>query len=61
VYVSEVLAKEPLGLTPLDEDTWELRYSFQVLGVLNLRTNMITPAQGWHGANLKYVSTMCPV
>lgn len=53
VYVSEVLAKEPLGLKPLGEDMWELHYSFQVLGVLNLRTNTIAPAQGWHGANLK--------
>jgi hypothetical protein len=52
VYVSEVLAKEPLGLKPLGEDMWELHYSFQVLGVLHLRTNTITPAQGWHGANL---------
>ena len=53
IYVSEVLAKEPLGLTPIDNDTWELRYSFHVLGVLDQRTNTITPAQGWHGANLK--------
>ena len=50
VYVSEVLAKEPLGLTPLDNDTWELRYSFHVLGVLNERIHKILPAQGWHGA-----------
>jgi len=53
VYVAEILAKEPLGLTPLDEGTWELHYSFHVLGVLNLRINTITPVQGWHGANLK--------
>lgn len=55
IYVSEVLAKEPLGLTPIDNETWELRYSFHVLGVLDQRTNTITPAQGWHGANLKKV------
>ena len=52
MYVSEVLAKEPLGLTPLDEDTWELRYSIHVLGVLNERTKKILPAQGWHGTKL---------
>lgn len=52
IYVSEVLAKEPLGLTPIEEETWELRYGFQVLGIFNQRTNTITPAQGWHGANL---------
>ena len=55
IYVSEVLAQEPLGLKPIDEDTWELRYSFHVLGVLHERTKTITPAQGWHGANLKKV------
>ncbi len=49
VYVSEVLAKEPVGLKALGEDTWEVHYSFHLLGVLNLRTNTITPAQGWHG------------
>lgn len=50
IYVSEVLAHEPLGLTPLDNDTWELRYSFHRLGVLNDRIHKILPAQGWHGA-----------
>ena len=50
LYVSEVLAKEPVGLKPIDEDNWELRYSFHVLGVLNERTKKITPAKGWHGA-----------
>jgi len=50
LYVSEVLAKEPVGLKPMDEDNWELRYSFHVLGVLNERTKKITPAKGWHGA-----------
>ncbi len=49
IYVSEVLAKEPLSLKPLGEDTWEVHYSFHLLGVLNLRTTTITPAQGWHG------------
>jgi transposase InsO family protein len=50
IYISEVLAKEPLGLKPIDEENWELRYSFHVLGVLDQRTNKITPAKGWHGA-----------
>ena len=36
-------------LKALGEDTWELHYSFHLLGVLNLRTNTITSAQGWHG------------
>ena len=49
LYVSEVLAKEPLGLKPIDEEKWELRYSFHLLGILDQRTNKITPAKGWHG------------
>jgi transposase InsO family protein len=48
IYVSEVLAKEPLGLKPIDTDKWELRYSFHVLGILDERTHKITPAKGWH-------------
>lgn len=55
LYVSEVLATEPLGLTRIDNETWELRYSFHVLGTLNERTQTITPAQGWHGANVNHV------
>ena len=55
IYVSEVLAKEPLGLTPLDEDLWQLRYSFHVLGILDGRTNKIMSAKDWHGAKLKKV------
>lgn len=52
IYVSEVLAKEPIGLTPIDDGTWDLRYSFHVLGILDVRTNKnkITSAKGWHGA-----------
>jgi len=49
LYVSEVLAKEPLGLKPINEEKWELRYSFHLLGILDQRTNKITPAKGWHG------------
>src|SRR6266404_8989340 len=28
LYLSEILAKEPVGLKPIDEQRWELRYSF---------------------------------
>jgi len=55
MYVSEVLATEPLGLKAIDNENWELRYSFHVLGTLNERTKTITPAQGWHGANVNNV------
>jgi len=50
LYLSEVLAKEPVGLKPIDEDRWELRYSFHLLGILDERTKNICPATGWHGA-----------
>lgn len=51
IYVSEVLAKEPVGLKPIDTYKWELRYSFHLLGTLDERTKKIIPAKGWHGAN----------
>ena len=50
IYVSEVLAKEPLGLKPIDGDKWELRYGFHLLGLLDEQTNKIIPAKGWHGS-----------
>src|SRR5436853_2075458 len=50
LYLSEVLAKEPVGLKPIDEDRWEWRYSFHLLGILDERTKNISPATGWHGA-----------
>ncbi len=53
VYVSEVLAKEPIGLTQIDEDRFEVRYSFHLLGILDQRTRTIASAQGWHGRGQK--------
>ncbi|MBF8261197.1 MAG: hypothetical protein HW376_726, partial [candidate division NC10 bacterium] len=50
IYVSEVLAHEPLGLTHVDEQQWEIRYSFHRLGILDQRLKRILPAKGWHGA-----------
>jgi transposase InsO family protein len=50
LYLSEVLAKEPVGLTPIAEDKWELRYSFHRLGILDERTKTISSVTGWHGA-----------
>ena len=48
IYISEVLAKEPIGLKPIDNDKWELRYSFHPLGVLDDRSKSIIPVKGWH-------------
>lgn len=53
IYLSGVLAREPVGLTRIAEDCWELRYSFQLLGYLSSRTGKIAPAQGWHGQNVE--------
>ena len=47
LYLSEVLAKEPVGLKPIDEDKWELRYSFHLLGILDERTKKISPVTAW--------------
>ena len=48
LYLSQVLAKEPIGLVPCDNERWEIRYSFHLLGVLDERTSTITPAKQWH-------------
>ena len=48
IYLSTVLAKEPIGLFPCDNDRWEIRYSFHPLGVLDESTQRIIPAEQWH-------------
>ena len=51
LYVSGVLAKERIGLKPVDECQWEVCYSFHKLGILNMRTGRITPAKHWHSSD----------
>lgn len=48
IYLSTVLAKEPISLVSCDNDRWEVRYSFHLLGVLDQRTQRIIPAEQWH-------------
>ena len=48
LYVSEILSKEPIGLKPINDDQWELWYSFHQLGTLNNQTQEIVPAKHWH-------------
>ena len=48
IYLSEVLAQEPIALVPVDNERWEIRYSFHLLGTLNERTHAISPALQWH-------------
>jgi len=55
IYVSQVLAQEPLGLKQITEDQWEVRYSFHLLGTLDQRTKKILPAKNWHKTNFKNV------
>ena len=53
LYISEVLAKEPVGLKPIDEAKWELRYSFHLLGVLDEKTKTITSGRSWQAKRAK--------
>jgi len=55
IYVSQVLAQEPLGLRQIEEEKWEVRYSFHLLGTLDQRTKKILPAKIWHKTNSKKV------
>ena len=48
IYLSQVLAKEPIGLKPLDEDRWEIRYSFHRLATFDARTQTILTDKHWH-------------
>lgn len=48
LYLSEVLAQEPVGFTPIGETTWAVHYSFHPLGTFDERTLTITPARQWH-------------
>ena len=48
IYISQVLAQEPLGLKQIEEEQWEVRYSFHLLGTLDQRTKKILSAKKWH-------------
>jgi putative transposase len=43
VYVSQALAKEPIGLRQISEEEWEVRFSFHVLGILDDRIVKVLP------------------
>lgn len=43
IYVSEALAGEPVALKQLDNNLWEIRFSFHHLGILDERTGKIMP------------------
>ncbi len=48
MYLSQVLTQEPVALIACDNDCFEIRYSFHLLGMLHERTSTITPARHWH-------------
>jgi putative transposase len=50
LYVCEVLAGARVGLKQVDDERWELRYRFHLLGTLDARAGKIVPAKRWHGA-----------
>lgn len=49
IYISDVLAQEPVSLTQVTDERWEIRYSFHLLGYLNDRTNTIQRPECWQG------------
>lgn len=49
LYLSDVLAREPVSLTQVAENRWEIRYSFHLLGYLDDRPNTIQRPKCWHG------------
>ena len=49
LYITTVLAQEPVGLQEIGEGRWEVRYSFHVLGELNERMGKVIPVRTWHG------------
>ena len=44
-----MLVGEPVGFIPRDDDTWDVFYSCDRLGVLHERTLDISPLSYWHG------------
>lgn len=53
IYLTEVLASEPVALEPVGDHLWQIRYGILDLGVLNEMTNRVKPTQGWHGHEQK--------
>lgn len=49
IYVSEILAGEPVGLNQISESLFEIRYSFHLLGLLDEQTRKVSPPSQWHG------------
>jgi hypothetical protein len=57
VYISQALAKEPIGLRQISETDWEVWFSFHLLGILDDHIVKVLPIVDKY----KKVLTMSPV
>lgn len=48
IYISELLARHRVGMREVDHDRVEVRYSFHLLGHINLITSRLEPVCDWH-------------
>jgi transposase InsO family protein len=48
LYVSQVLAKEPIGFRQINESQWQIYFSFYLLGTYDERTAKIQSCRNWH-------------
>lgn len=48
IYISQLLARHRVGLRMVAHDRMEVRYSFHLLGYINLETMRLEPASAWH-------------
>lgn len=48
IYISELLARHRVGLKEVADNRVEVRYSFHLLGHINLATGRLEPASRWH-------------
>ncbi|WP_222868134.1 transposase [Saccharophagus sp. K07] len=48
IYISELLAFNHVGMREIDNDRVEVRYSFHLLGHINLKTSRLETACEWH-------------
>jgi len=56
LFVSEVLAKDPIGLHPVADGQWDIYFSFYKIGSLDEREQKIVPCQYWHGTKEESVN-----
>ncbi len=49
LYISQVLAKEPIALKQTDDAQWDIYFSFYLLGTYDGRKKKVIPCRQWHG------------